>query len=72
MSFHQKAGQIHSVLITDKSFSNMMNFKYLGITITNQNCIHEEIKWRLNLWNACYHSHQESFAIPSPHQELKD
>jgi hypothetical protein len=33
-------------------------FKYLGTTLTDQNSIHEEIKSRLNLGNACYHSVQ--------------
>jgi hypothetical protein len=32
-------------------------FKYLG-TLTDQNCIHEEIRGRLNSGNACYHSVQ--------------
>jgi hypothetical protein len=30
--------------------------KYLGMTLTNQNLIHEEIKSRLNSGDACYHS----------------
>jgi hypothetical protein len=33
-------------------------FKYLGVTVTNQNLIQEEIKRRLNSGNACCHSVQ--------------
>jgi hypothetical protein len=33
----------------------MKKFKYLRRTLTDQNCMHEEIKSRLNLGNACYH-----------------
>ncbi len=33
-------------------------FKYLGTTLTNQNSIQKEIKGRLKLGNACYHSVQ--------------
>jgi hypothetical protein len=36
----------------------MSQFKYLGMTVTNQNLIQEEIKRRLNSGNACYHSVQ--------------
>jgi hypothetical protein len=33
-------------------------FKYLGTTLTVENCMNEEIKSRLNSGNACYHSVQ--------------
>jgi hypothetical protein len=33
-------------------------FKFLGTTLTDQNCIHEKIKSRLNSGNACYRSVQ--------------
>jgi hypothetical protein len=33
-------------------------FKYLGSTLTDQNCIQEEIRSRLNSGNACYHAVQ--------------
>ena len=36
----------------------MEEFKYLGTTLTDQNSIQEEIKSKLKLGNACYHSVQ--------------
>jgi hypothetical protein len=33
-------------------------FKYLGMTVANQNLIEEKIKRRLNSGNICYHSVQ--------------
>jgi hypothetical protein len=44
MSNHQIAGKNHNLLIANKSFENIGKIKYLEMTVTNQNCICEEIK----------------------------
>jgi sorting nexin-29 len=54
----QKAGQRQSIKITNRYFEDVEKFKYLGTKLTDQNCIQEEIKSRLNSGNACYHSVQ--------------
>jgi hypothetical protein len=54
----QKAGQRQSIKTGNRSFESVAKFKYLGTALTDQNCIHEEIKSRLNSGNACYHSVQ--------------
>jgi hypothetical protein len=51
-------GQRQNIKIGSWSFESMAEFKYLGTTLTEQNCIHEEIKSRQNSGNACYHSVQ--------------
>jgi hypothetical protein len=58
LSRRQNAGQNRDIEIANRLFENMSNFKYLGITVTNQNLIQEEIKRRLSSVNACYHSVQ--------------
>jgi hypothetical protein len=43
MSRYQTTGQNHNIRVTDISFESVTNFKYLGIIVTNQNNIHDEI-----------------------------
>jgi hypothetical protein len=43
MSRHQTTGQNHYIKAANKSFENMAELKYLGMTLTTQNCIHKEI-----------------------------
>jgi hypothetical protein len=61
MSHHQNAGQNCNIKIANRSFKNVAKFRYLGMTVTNQNLVKEEIKRRLN---ACYHLLQN--LLPSP------
>ena len=47
MSGDQNAGRSHNMKIDNRTFGMVEEFKYLGITLTNQNSIQEEIKSRL-------------------------
>jgi hypothetical protein len=58
VSRDQNTGQNQEIKIGNRSFENVSQFKYLGMTVTNQNLIQEKIKRRLNSGNACYHSVQ--------------
>jgi hypothetical protein len=42
----------------NSSTERVVEFKYLGTMLTDQNSVQEEIKSRLKLGNACYHSMQ--------------
>jgi hypothetical protein len=55
MSRSQKIGQKHSKKIANWSFEDVAKFKYLGTTLSDQNCMHEEIKSRINSGNVWYH-----------------
>jgi hypothetical protein len=58
LSRQQNVGQNRGIKIGNRSFENVSQFKYLGMTVKNQNLIQEETKRRLNSGNACYHSVQ--------------
>jgi hypothetical protein len=58
LSCYQYVGQNWDIKIANTSFEIVLQFKYLGMTVTNQNVIQEEIKRRLNSGNACYQSVQ--------------
>jgi hypothetical protein len=55
LSSHQNVGQNQDIKIANRLFENVSQFKYLGMTVTNQNLIQEEIKRGLHSGNACYH-----------------
>jgi hypothetical protein len=55
LSHHQNTSQKLDIKIGSRLFENVSQFKYLGMTVSNQNLITEEIKRRVNPGNACYH-----------------
>jgi len=40
LSRDQNVGRIHNIKIANSSFTRLEQFKYLGTTLTNQNCYH--------------------------------
>jgi len=59
MSRDRNAGRIQCVWFENSTFERVKVIKYLGINLTNQNSIAEEIKNRLKSGNSCYHSVQK-------------
>jgi hypothetical protein len=60
MSRREKTGQEYSIKTVNRSFEDVAKFKHFGTTLSDQNCMHEETKSRLNSGNACYHYVQSS------------
>jgi hypothetical protein len=58
MSYYQKAVQKHRIKIANRSFKDVAKIKYLGTKLTDQNCMHKEIKSTINSGNASNHSVQ--------------
>jgi len=60
VSREHSAGQLHNIMMDNKSFGSVAKLKYLGTKLKdkNQNGIPEEIKSRLNSGNVGYHSAQ--------------
>ena len=71
MSREQTAGLSHTTEVDNSSIERVEEFKYLGTTLTNQNSIQEEIKSRLKLGNACYHSVQKLLSSSLLSKNLK-
>jgi hypothetical protein len=57
--------------IGNSSFERVEEFKYLGTTLTSDNCIQEEIKGRLKSGTACYHSVQSLLSSSLLSKNLK-
>jgi hypothetical protein len=62
LSRHPNSGQNQNIRIANKSSEKVAKFKFLGMILTNQNDIHDEIMSRLNSGNACYYSLQNLFS----------
>jgi hypothetical protein len=61
MCHRQTTGHNHNIKVGNHSFENVAEFKYLGMTVTNQNCIHEEMKSSLNAGNVCCRAFQNPY-----------
>ena len=57
--------------VDNSSIERVEEFKYLGTTLTNENSIQKEIKSRLKLGNACYHSLQNLLSSSLLSKNLK-
>jgi hypothetical protein len=70
---HPNSEQNQKIRIANESFENVAKFKYLWLTLRNQNDIHDEIKSRINSGNACYYpvQHFLSSCLTSKNLKIK-
>ena len=71
MSREQTAGLSRTMKVENSSIERVEEFKYVGKTLTNQNSVQKEIKSRLKLGNACYHSVQDLLSSSLLSKNLK-
>jgi hypothetical protein len=69
VSCHPNSGQKQNIRIANESFENVAKFKYLGMALIMT--IHDEIKSRLNLGNACCYSVQNLLSSHLISEDLK-
>jgi hypothetical protein len=55
LSHQQNTEQYHDIKIDNRSFWNVAQLKYLGMTVTSKYLIQGEIKRRLRAGYACYY-----------------
>jgi len=71
MSRDQNAGRSHSMKADNSCIERVEEFKYLGTTLTSKSSIHEEIRSRLKVGNACYYSVQNLLSSSLLSKKLK-
>jgi hypothetical protein len=62
----EKGLTLEHITIANKCLKNVANFRYVEMTVTNPNFIHEEVEERLISGNSFYLSFQNLFIFPSP------
>ena len=72
MSRDQNAGRIYSIKIGNSSIERVEEFKYLGVTLTNQNSVQEEIKNRFKVRECLLSFGAESFVFQFAVKKYRD
>jgi hypothetical protein len=72
MSRNQNARHNHNIIIGNKPFERVEEFKYLGTTLKNRNSIHEEIQSRFEVGECLAPFGAESFVFQVAIQKHKE